>query len=194
MINFSLKDIIKNILIVMPYVRKISSRSHVTGIMNDNEKIENRVKELTDLSNTLLFDEIVVMEIGPGRNSDTILGFSKLDYVKKSYVNDIFNYFSDNFWLKNGVDYSSGDLAERDSNSVNFIYMYDVLEHVKSPKYFLEEVRRILKKGGTLFVSWDLRDHFFYMMKGAGLICTNTMILSGTVKCSIEALMLTGYS
>ncbi|HSW40607.1 MAG TPA: class I SAM-dependent methyltransferase [Acidobacteriota bacterium] len=57
--------------------------------------------------------------------------------------------------LRLGLDVRHGALSECgfDRNSIDYVRVNNVLEHVRNPRDFLLECRRILKPGGTLFLS-----------------------------------------
>jgi ubiquinone/menaquinone biosynthesis C-methylase UbiE len=159
MIKLSVKDVFKNILILFPLVRFVAKKSHKTGILNDNDLVDARVNELVALMSKNSIKNSSVIEIGPGQNSDTIARIFNSTNVSKAYAVDIIKYFSDDFWRNSGVDFLYGDTKSIQMNSIDFIYCYDVLEHVKHPDLFLKELRRIVKANGMVFLSWDLRDH-----------------------------------
>ncbi len=129
--------------------------------MNDEKKVSIRLKELLGVIRENYSNKISVIEIGPGKNSDTIINLSKSKYVDKAYAFDINEYFSNYFWVHNHIEFFYKNLSEIESLSMDFVYLYDVLEHVKNPRDFLIEIKRIMKKDSLLFIPWDLRDHFY---------------------------------
>ncbi len=52
-----------------------------------------------------------------------------------------------------GVVCADGERLPLDSGSVSFVHCAQVLEHVGSPRGFLEEVRRVLEPGGAAYVT-----------------------------------------
>ena len=72
---------------------------------------------------------------------------------------DMVNYFTDDYWHSSGIEFLYKDSSSIQKSSIDFIYAYDVLEHVKRPILFLRELRRIIKIDGKIFLSWDFRDH-----------------------------------
>jgi ubiquinone/menaquinone biosynthesis C-methylase UbiE len=159
MIRLSVKDVFKNILILFPLVKFVAKKSHKTGILNDNDLVDSRVNELVALMSKNSIEDASVVEIGPGQNSDTIIHIFNKASVSKAYAVDIIKYFSDNFWRNSGVEFLYRDTQSIQMNSIDLIYCYDVLEHVKHPDLFLKELKRIVKVNGMVFLSWDFRDH-----------------------------------
>jgi len=159
MIRFSIKDMFKNALILLPFVKFLAKKSHKTGILNDSDLVDSRVNELVALMSENSIEDASVVEIGPGQNSDTIIHLFNKNSVSKAYAVDIIKYFPESFWRNSGVDFLYGDTKSLQMNSIDFIYCYDVLEHVRHPNFFLRELRRIIKTNSIVFLSWDLRDH-----------------------------------
>ena len=159
MIYFSTKDVLKNLLIKLPWVKSIAARSHRTGIMNDAYLTNQRVDELSNILEKNKVYNATVLEIGPGQSSNTIVNLLNNGIASKAYVVDIIKYFSDNFWSNLSVEFLYMDTQSIQMNSIDFIYCYDVLEHVKHPDLFLKELRRIVRVNGVVFLSWDFRDH-----------------------------------
>jgi len=159
MVRVSFLDIFKNFLILIPWVRNKAKQRHKTGILNNKKMVDARVSELSDIAHSRLAKNISIVEIGPGQTNETIVNFLKKINVSKAYVVDITRYFPDNFWLNFGVEFLYKDTRILQECSVDFIYCYDVLEHVKDPHVFLRELRRIIASSGVIFLSWDLRDH-----------------------------------
>ena len=73
MIYFSTKDVLKNLLIKLPWVKSIAARSHRTGIMNDAYLTNQRVDELSNILEKNKVYNATVLEIGPGQSSNTIV-------------------------------------------------------------------------------------------------------------------------
>lgn len=161
MIKFSLLDIFKNLIILIPFLRYFSQLFHKTGIQNDKEIVNNRLYQLSNIIKSLKINDLTVMEIGPGQTYDVITSLTKHPGVSNAYAVDIRRYFSDNFWTNKGVRFLYKSTQSLQTGSINFIYCYDVLEHVKDPNYLLSELRRLISESGLVFLSWDLRDHFY---------------------------------
>jgi SAM-dependent methyltransferase len=157
--KLSIINIFKNILILIPWVRFRAKKFHKTGILNNKDLVKNRVCELIEIMGNNSIVNASVIEIGPGQNSDTIISLYKNKSISRAYVVDIIKYFPDDFWHNSGVEFLYKDTYSIQRCSVDFIYCYDVLEHVKHPDFFLKELRRIIKVDGTVFLSWDFRDH-----------------------------------
>jgi SAM-dependent methyltransferase len=159
MLNFSLIDVLKNILILVPYIKSKAKLMHKTGIMDNTEKALSRAAELTSVMKDNSVDEGRVVEFGPGKTGDTIIELSKNEKISRAFVVDTERYFPDDFWLNNGIDFLYKDSSMIRSDSIDLVYCYDVLEHVRRPMSFLREIKRIIKGNGVFFISWDLRDH-----------------------------------
>ena len=159
MLRLSLTDIFKNMLIIIPWVRSLAKKSHRTGILNNEEAVGNRVSELIEMMGDNSLSNASVIEFGPGQTSDTIIALYKHKRFCKASVVDMVNYFTDNFWRNSGIEFLYKDSSSVQKSSIDFIYAYDVLEHVKGPELFLRELRRIVRADGMIFLSWDLRDH-----------------------------------
>lgn len=61
-----------------------------------------------------------------------------------------------------GVEFFQSDLSRsplpRDDQSVDWVFAIEVLEHLANPRAFVGEAFRVLRKGGTLFVSTPNND------------------------------------
>ena len=154
-------DIIKNIFILFPFIKEIAKKTHKTGIMNDPKSVFNRVDEIFSIIQNNSMSNVSVLEIGPGQTSDVITELAKFKEVKNAYAIDINDYFDDKFWHAKGVHFINGDLSSFSSGSFDFVYCYDVLEHIKKPTIFLKQLRSALSKSGMAYLSWDMRDHFY---------------------------------
>ena len=159
MLRLSMIDILKNILILIPWIKSKAKKSHRTGILNNKELVEDRVSELIGVMSDSPFSNASVIEFGPGQTSDTIIALYQHKKFSSASVVDVVNYFTDEFWRKAGIEFLYKDSNSIKKNSIDFVYSYDVLEHVKHPESFLMELRRIVKTDGMIFLSWDFRDH-----------------------------------
>ena len=54
-----------------------------------------------------------------------------------------------------------GESVPLDDESVDFIYSFEVLEHVQDPYKVLSEIYRLLKKGGKAYISTCNYDSFY---------------------------------
>ena len=142
-----------------PWVRTLAKKSHRTGILNNEDAVANRVSELIELVGDNSLSNASVIEFGPGQNSATIIALHKHKMFRKASVVDMVNYFTDDYWHSSGIEFLYKDSSSIQKSSIDFIYAYDVLEHVKRPILFLRELRRIIKIDGKIFLSWDFRDH-----------------------------------
>lgn len=159
MIRVSFLDILKNFLILIPWVRNMAKKHHKTGIQNRKDMVDDRISDLSEIMRARGMRDASVVEIGPGQTSGTIAGMLKTSETLKVYAVDVTRYFPDSFWLDLGVEFLYRNTSSLQDNSVDFVYCYDVLEHVKDPHAFLCELRRVIGKNGFFFASWDLRDH-----------------------------------
>lgn len=159
MFKFSIVDFLKNCLIILPFIKFLSKFNHKTGILNNYAIVKQRILELTDIISINRIYPSSILEVGPGQTYDLISGLAKNLRISNVYALDVRRYFSDDFWLSHGVSflYKRTDLLQ--DSSLDFIYCYDVLEHVKNPLELLFEFRRLISKSGLVFISWDLRDH-----------------------------------
>jgi len=159
MIKISLIDILKNILIMVPHIKRMARLTHKTGIMNDTRTSLLRASDLLKIMQEHSIKEGQVVEFGPGKTGDTIIALSESERVSRAFAVDTEKYFSDDYWFNNGVEFLYRNSHSLPEKSVDLVYCYDVLEHVNDPESFLNEIKRITKKNGVIFLSWDLRDH-----------------------------------
>jgi SAM-dependent methyltransferase len=156
-------EIFKNYAIKVPIIKYAGKLLHKTGIGNDQKLINSRADFMYEKLLALRVGEIgAIVEVGPGKTTDLLLEISKK--LNSTYVvaNDSEDYFDDVFWELKNIKFvrANQDNNFLEANCFDFIYSYDVLEHVRNPKDFIIGIRRALKKGGIFFASWDLRDHF----------------------------------
>jgi len=159
MFRLSIIDILKNILIQIPWVKSKAKKFHKTGILDNTEMVQNRVDELFKMMGDSSFSNASVIEFGPGQTSEIINALYKHKRFCKASVVDMVNYFTDDFWQNLGINFLYKNSYSVQKGSVDFIYAYDVLEHVLAPELFLRELRRIITAKGMIFLSWDFRDH-----------------------------------
>lgn len=152
-------EVFKNLLIVVPGVRKLASRSYRTGIMNDPLIVKKRFSEMAQLIEKGGYKNASVLEIGPGQTSNVILNLQKSKHVTKAYVSDITDYFGSEYWENNEIKFCKGSIDTINAQSIDLIYSYDVLEHIHDPKKFLLGIKRVMHQNSLLFFDWDLRDH-----------------------------------
>ena len=96
-------DIIKNALILIPFVKRRAKKSYKTGILNDPEIVSIRVNEIISIIEKNSIINASVLEIGPGQTSDIIIKLAKSEGVKKAFALDIVDYFGSNFWNKKAL-------------------------------------------------------------------------------------------
>jgi len=101
-----------------------------------------------------------VLDIGGGLGLFSLnfkLNFPKsdifiLDYSQPEGIKEI---LTKNLTLRI-VDYIKADIQEEtpfDENNFDLIFALDILEHIENPSIAIDEILRILKKNGLLFVS-----------------------------------------
>jgi SAM-dependent methyltransferase len=159
MIKINIKEIFKNFIITFPVIKYLSLKNHKTGIQNNETLSKERAIKLTDLIKKYIPQPSNFLEVGPGQTSATASNLIRHFSLKKAYVVDTNRYFDDNHWSSLGIDFLYKDTASLNSKSIDFIYCFDVLEHISNPEAFFIEMKRILSNTGYLFASWDMRDH-----------------------------------
>jgi SAM-dependent methyltransferase len=156
-------EIFKNYVIRFPAIKSAGKLLHKTGIGNDQTLIDSRVEFLYEKLLAFKACQIdAIAEVGPGKTSDLLVEVSKK--FKSTYIvaNDSEDYFDDKFWMSKNIRFVKANQKNNflQDNFFDFIYSYDVLEHVRNPNDFIMGIRRALKSRGIFFASWDLRDHF----------------------------------
>jgi SAM-dependent methyltransferase len=162
-------EVIKNYLILLPPVRYWAKKSHRTGANNDEKIISERCDALLSIipfqsSSAQLGDNSFnIAEFGPGQTIGLISELRRRTKSNHAFACDVECYFPLNFITQQGVDFIKSNQYSNGlpDSSVDFAYCFDVLEHVRKPKSFLQDVWRVMKPGGIFFATWDLRDHFF---------------------------------
>lgn len=160
MINFSIIDIIKNQLIKFSFIKNNAKKIHATGIVNDPKEVGSRLNKLDIIIESNYVTLNSCLEFGPGQTIDTIRILKSRRKFRACLAIDIEDYFGVDKWRQLGIEYFDfDDIRSIKSGSVDFIYAFDVLEHVRDPHFFMSEVKRLLTRNGVAYFSWDLRDH-----------------------------------
>jgi 2-polyprenyl-3-methyl-5-hydroxy-6-metoxy-1,4-benzoquinol methylase len=160
MISVNLLDMLKNQAIKIPIIKKIAKERHATGILNDPVEVAIRLGKISSLVESFKLSSGTCLEFGPGQTIDTIKKLKKQNTFNTCFAIDIEDYFGADEWRQSSVEYFDfNSIDSIKSHSVDFIYAFDVLEHVRNPSLFISEVRRLLAPNGLVYFSWDLRDH-----------------------------------
>ncbi|MBN2087486.1 methyltransferase domain-containing protein [Candidatus Peregrinibacteria bacterium] len=157
---------------------------------SDYNKLDRKFQEMNEVlkENNIDLMGKVVLELGPGNSNINaynflLLGAKKVILVdkfprslktakQKKYAEDEIRFireknsgadffFFEGFKLKPGyIEFISQDLTEVKNLQVDFIYSISVLEHIKSIEENIRKMSEILKEGGHMYHSIDMRDHF----------------------------------
>ncbi len=115
-----------------------------------------------------MFQDKVVLDVGCGAAGKTMYYASQ--GVKKIYGMDIVEHYkadaeqlADQLGYRDVFEFVTGDAAHTDfeDNTFDTIIMNDAMEHVARPDLVLQEVRRVLKPGGRLYVNFPPYYHPF---------------------------------
>lgn len=85
----------------------------------------------------------------------------ELDYIRQKYAK------KDLFFIKNGkidikyIEFIEGDFAKTNlKEKIDFTLTISVFEHIKNIEKVIAKLSKIIKKGGLMYHSIDLRDHY----------------------------------
>ncbi len=95
-----------------------------------------------------------VLEIGSGEG----YGIVELASIADSYiaVDKYPSYISTEIKEKNDIAFIQAEvppLKDIDSESVDFVVTFQVIEHIHNDKFFLREIKRVLKPGGKMIMT-----------------------------------------
>ena len=88
-----------------------------------------------------------------------------MDYSQREGIKEILTK-NPNLRIK---DYIQADIQEKtpfDSNSFDLIFAPDILEHVENPSIAIDEILRILKEDGLLFISVPTESILLQIVRG----------------------------
>lgn len=135
---------------------------------------ETRLKGL--LSNSIIYNRIrqkdaSILEIGSGIGSSALITYALtnrkvygVEPASGSYAPllDCINAFKAcNEHLPYTLLIGGGENIDLPNDSIDFIYSFEVMEHVQDPQRCLEEIYRILKKGGCAYIATCNYDSFY---------------------------------
>ncbi|MCA9478293.1 MAG: class I SAM-dependent methyltransferase [Nanoarchaeota archaeon] len=109
-----------------------------------------------------------ILEIGPGDGS----GYEALkevdaDIVKNYEAVDLANMLLDK--VKKDIKLYEKNLSEEKipvkDNTYDIVMAFEVIEHVRNPWSFIEETKRVMKKGGYLLISFPTGKSIFSKIK-----------------------------
>jgi ubiquinone/menaquinone biosynthesis C-methylase UbiE len=156
-----IKEMIKNILIKIPFAKKIAKRNHITGV-NQTEEGINKIYET--YTKYVGIKNKNVIELGPGHTYGVACKIKEEGANSVSII-DIERYVFEETLQKypylNYIIYNGKDMPVH-SESMDVALSYTVYEHLRDPEKTVSETYRILKKGGVVVHFIDLCDHMFY--------------------------------
>jgi SAM-dependent methyltransferase len=152
------KEILQNLLMGIPIVKKIAWKKHTTGINNDPEKAHllwEQIKAVRTPENK------TVLEIGPGR-TDLLLYNAKKEGAESVHALDVYLYLDTKILESNGIGYNvyKGKSMPFKDGYFDLVWSNDTFEHIKHPEIMLNELYRVLKTDGIVIINIDLTDHY----------------------------------
>lgn len=156
-----LKEIAKNYLIRLPFVRRIAKRWHITGV-NQSAAGVRTIFEL--YSKYAGFSGKDILELGPGHTWGVAAEMYK-EGARSVTIIDIENYISAEILQAhpyiNYIIYD-GQVMPLEDKSADLVVSYTVFEHLRNPDTTVAETFRVLREGG-MAVHWiDLGDHLHF--------------------------------
>lgn len=161
-----IKEIAKNFLIKVPFVKAMAKRNHITGF----NQSEDGIKTIFDTyANYTGFTDKHIIELGPGHTWGVAKKMKEAGAASVTVI-DIEKYIPDTVlqdqpWL-NYVIYPGGKMPVPDEQ-FDVALSFTVYEHLREPETTIRETFRILKKGGGVIHLIDLGDHMHYGIDAA---------------------------
>jgi ubiquinone/menaquinone biosynthesis C-methylase UbiE len=152
------KDILQNLLMALPPVRKLAMRRHCTGMKGDPKLVRQAYEALVTASPV---HGRRILELGPGQTLDLLTTARNAGAAACAAV-DVLPYVDPMRAAEMEIDYRiyDGRRLPFDDASFDVVWAWDVLEHLRQPLEVLREVRRVLAPGGAMVCRVDLRDHY----------------------------------
>ena len=150
-------EIIKNILIAVPGLKKLAQSRHKTGLNADDQRV-------SDVSEKYFSNYDVsgkdILELGPGHTYQ-VMQQAKLSGASTVVMCDVEKYLSAAICRENEIKYEifDGIHLPFPDQSFDMICSHTVLEHVRYPMELVGEMARVIRPGGRITHFVDLRDH-----------------------------------
>ena len=135
-----------------------------TEVTSSNISSDNPLFQRTKKAYELIADKVFgnVLEIGSGEGYGIEIILQKNDSINFTAI-DKSNYpikkLSKKFPNITVLKQKAPSLSKIPSHSQDFIIAFQVIEHIKNDSAFLNEIKRILKPNGTLFLTTPNKEH-----------------------------------
>lgn len=169
------------------HLNKLFKNFYISNFYNIDYKFEELRKIMTGLD--ISFENKVCLELGPGNSYITAYNLllngakkvilvdkfprrrndyktnkmyhKEIDYVKDKYkLKNLFFLKNDNVNSKY-IEFIDGDIAKiHFKKQLDFVLSFRVLEHIRNVKEVVSKFSDIIKHGGFMYHSIDLRDHY----------------------------------
>jgi len=149
----------KNQLIRIPIVKSLAKLKHQTGINQDPDQVDQVYTFYKRAGQQL---GSTILELGPGQTWQVADQFCK-DGAQSVYLCDIERYFPDSALQDQSIMFLpyQGKEIPLPSGCIDLVCSSNVYEHLRYPDTTIRETWRVLKQGGAVIHSIDLRDHYF---------------------------------